>query len=295
MTLSKPGPQPLAAGGRTTRLSREILVLSAVVILGTIMTVLDLTIVTSRSPRWSGTCTSISVQWVPTGYLLAFARVIPLRGGRPGGSAPGGSGWPRWPCSWPGRWPPGVVDGRVDRFPGAAGARRRDDPAGRADDPGPGRGPAADGPGDERLGVPLLLGPVFGPVIGGAIVGAPAAVDLLRQPAGGRGRCWPLAAWRTSGRPGPAPRQGWTCPGWRCCPGASPSSSTGWPRRARTAASAAGHGSGRAGRSGADRAVHLARGAAGPAALIDLSLVRRRGSPPRPRSTCCCRWRCSAR
>src|SRR6266542_2007671 len=63
-------------------LSREILVLAAVVILGTSMTVLDLTIVNVAVPTLGGDLhTSIAtIQWVLTGYMLAFASVIPLSG-----------------------------------------------------------------------------------------------------------------------------------------------------------------------------------------------------------------------
>jgi EmrB/QacA subfamily drug resistance transporter len=63
-------------------LSREILVLAAVVILGTSMTVLDLTIVNVAIPTLGGDLhTSIAtIQWVLTGYMLAFASVIPLTG-----------------------------------------------------------------------------------------------------------------------------------------------------------------------------------------------------------------------
>jgi EmrB/QacA subfamily drug resistance transporter len=63
-------------------LSREILVLALVVILGTSMTVLDLTIVNVAVPtlgRQLGTSIS-TIQWVMTGYMLAFASVIPLSG-----------------------------------------------------------------------------------------------------------------------------------------------------------------------------------------------------------------------
>src|SRR5438552_7557443 len=64
------------------RLSREILVLAGVVILGTSMTVLDLTIVNVAIPTLgSDLHTSIStIQWLLTGYMLAFASVIPLTG-----------------------------------------------------------------------------------------------------------------------------------------------------------------------------------------------------------------------
>jgi EmrB/QacA subfamily drug resistance transporter len=63
-------------------LSREILVLAAVVVLGTSMTVLDLTIVNVAIPTLGGDLhTSIAtIQWVLTGYMLAFASVIPLSG-----------------------------------------------------------------------------------------------------------------------------------------------------------------------------------------------------------------------
>src|SRR5262245_7116779 len=64
------------------RLSREILILATVVILGTSMTVVDLTIVNVAIPtlgRDLGTSIS-TIQWVLTGYMLAFASVIPLSG-----------------------------------------------------------------------------------------------------------------------------------------------------------------------------------------------------------------------
>src|SRR5438445_10396115 len=66
----------------TERLDREILVLGAVVVIGTIMAILDATIVNVAIPTLGGDFhTSIStIQWVMTGYLLAFASVIPLTG-----------------------------------------------------------------------------------------------------------------------------------------------------------------------------------------------------------------------
>ena len=70
------------AAGRGEGLSREILVLAGVVILGTIMTVLDLIIVSVAIPTLARDLgASIpSIQWVITGYMLAFATVIPLTG-----------------------------------------------------------------------------------------------------------------------------------------------------------------------------------------------------------------------
>src|SRR5207237_9995735 len=63
-------------------LDREILLLGSVVVLGTFMTVLDLTVVNVAVPTLGRDfSTSIStIQWVLTGYMLAFASVIPLTG-----------------------------------------------------------------------------------------------------------------------------------------------------------------------------------------------------------------------
>jgi EmrB/QacA subfamily drug resistance transporter len=67
---------------RVPVLTREILTLAAVVVLGAIMTVLDATIVNVALPTLGRDFhTSIAtIQWVPTVYLLAFASVIPLTG-----------------------------------------------------------------------------------------------------------------------------------------------------------------------------------------------------------------------
>ena len=66
----------------TGKLDREILVLGAVVVLGTIMSILDVTIVNVAVPtlgREFGASIA-TIQWVMTGYMLAFASVIPLTG-----------------------------------------------------------------------------------------------------------------------------------------------------------------------------------------------------------------------
>ena len=71
-------PQSVAA----PVLTREILALAAVVVLGAIMTVLDATIVNVALPtlgREFGAPIA-TIQWVTTAYLLAFASVIPLTG-----------------------------------------------------------------------------------------------------------------------------------------------------------------------------------------------------------------------
>ena len=71
-------PHPRSASG----LDREVVVLGAVVVLGTIMTVLDLTVVNVAIPTLGRDLeASIStIQWVMTGYMLAFASVIPVTG-----------------------------------------------------------------------------------------------------------------------------------------------------------------------------------------------------------------------
>ena len=63
-------------------LDRELVQLGAVVVLGSIMAILDATIVNVAIPTLGHDFhTSIStIQWVMTGYLLAFAFVIPLTG-----------------------------------------------------------------------------------------------------------------------------------------------------------------------------------------------------------------------
>jgi EmrB/QacA subfamily drug resistance transporter len=157
-----------------THLNREILLLGAVVVLGAIMPILDATIVNVAIPTLGRDFhTSIStIQWVMTGYLLAFASVIPLAGwtserfgAKPvfiaslllfmAGSALAGSAWSI----------ESLIAFRVVQGFGAGLIM----PVGqtilaRA------AGPQRIGRVMSVVGVPMLLGPIFGPVIGGAIV-----------------------------------------------------------------------------------------------------------------------------
>jgi EmrB/QacA subfamily drug resistance transporter len=157
-------------------LDRDIFVLGAVVVLGTVMTVLDLTVVNVALPtigRTFGASIS-SIQWVATAYMLAFASVIPLTGWaseRFGarrvwfaslllfliGSALAGAAWSL----------DSLVAFRVVQGLGAGMIL----PVGQT--------MLAQAAGPERMGrvmsmigVPMLLAPVFGPVLGGAIVDA---------------------------------------------------------------------------------------------------------------------------
>ena len=68
--------------GSGERLGREMLVLGGVFVLGAIMTVLDLTVVNVAIPTLGRAFhASIgTIQCVVTGYMLAFASVIPLTG-----------------------------------------------------------------------------------------------------------------------------------------------------------------------------------------------------------------------
>jgi EmrB/QacA subfamily drug resistance transporter len=155
-------------------LDRQIIVLGAVVVLGTIMTVLDLTIVNVAIPTLgrSFDASIASIQWVVTGYILAFASVIPLTGWaseRFGakrvwlaslllfllGSVLAGAAWSLQ----------ALIAFRVLQGLGAGMIL----PVGQTI-LAQAAGPARMGRVMSVIGVPMLLAPVFGPVLGGAIV-----------------------------------------------------------------------------------------------------------------------------
>ena len=159
---------------RSAELDREILVLGGVVILGTIMSILDVTIVNVAVPTLGADFdTSIStIQWVMTGYMLAFASVIPLTGWateRFGakrvwllslllfmlGSALSAAAWSIG----------SLIAFRV--LQGLGGGMIL--PVGQTI-LAQAAGPQRMGRVMSVIGVPMLLGPILGPVIGGAIV-----------------------------------------------------------------------------------------------------------------------------
>jgi EmrB/QacA subfamily drug resistance transporter len=74
------GPPPPVSG--SAPLDRAMLAISAVVVLGTIMSILDTTIVNIAINHLSVDFKAPlpTIQWVSTGYLLALATVIPLTG-----------------------------------------------------------------------------------------------------------------------------------------------------------------------------------------------------------------------
>jgi EmrB/QacA subfamily drug resistance transporter len=155
-------------------LDREILLLGSVVLAGMIMAILDATIVNVAIPTLGGEFhTSIStIQWVLTGYLLALASVIPLTGwacDRFGakrvwiasllvfmaGSALAGAAWSI----------DSLIAFRVLQGFGAGLIM----PVGQTI-LAQAAGPQRIGRVMSVVGIPMLLAPIFGPVIGGAIV-----------------------------------------------------------------------------------------------------------------------------
>jgi EmrB/QacA subfamily drug resistance transporter len=163
--------EAVTAGGL---LSREIMAPAVVVVLGAIMTILDATIVNVALPTLGRDLhASIStIQWVPTVYLLTFASVIPLSGwaaGRFGtktvwlaslavfmaGSLLAGLSWSIG----------ALIAFRV--LQGLGGGMIM--PLGQA--------MLAQVAGPDRMGrvmsiigVPMLLVPIFGPLIGGSLI-----------------------------------------------------------------------------------------------------------------------------
>src|SRR5947207_9924128 len=185
--------------GRNEGLSREILVLAGVVILGTIMTVLDLTVVNVAIPTLARDLgASIpAIQWVMTGYTLAFATVIPLTGWAAerfgarrawifalllflAGSVLAGAAWSIG----------SLIAFRVLQGLGAGMIL----PIGQTI-LAQAAGPQRMGRVMSVIGVPMLLAPVFGPVIGGAIIGAASWrwIFFINLPIGAAAV---LAAWR---------------------------------------------------------------------------------------------------
>ena len=150
--------------------------LAGVVILGTIMTVLDLTVVNVAIPTLTSDLgASIpAIGWVMTGYMLAFATVIPLTGWaaeRFGarrawifalllflvGSVLAGAAWSLG----------SLIAFRVLQGLGAGMIL----PIGQTI-LAQAAGPQRMGRVMSVIGVPMLLAPVFGPLLGGAIIGA---------------------------------------------------------------------------------------------------------------------------
>jgi len=155
-------------------LDRDVLLISAVVVIGAIMSILDTTIVNVALETLSRDLhVGIDdVQWVATGYLLALAVVIPLTG---------------WMCERFGArrvWLTSVMlfvggsvlCGMAWNLPSLVGFRVLQGLGGGMVMPvgmivlTQSAGPQRVGRVMSIVGVPMLLGPVIGPVIGGLIV-----------------------------------------------------------------------------------------------------------------------------
>jgi len=159
---------------RERTLTPEILAPAAVVVLGTIMTILDATIVNvALATLGRDFKTSIStIQWVSTIYLLAFASVIPLTGW-----ASERFGAKRvWLASLTTFMLGSLLSGVAWSIGSLIAFRALQGLGGGMILP-LGQTILARAAGPQRLGrvmsiigVPMLLAPIFGPVIGGAIV-----------------------------------------------------------------------------------------------------------------------------
>lgn len=173
MTASQPAvqQQPPAAA---TALDRAVIITGLVVICGQIMAILDTTIVNVALDTLSRDLNASlsTTQWVITGYLLALGMIIPLSGwasGRFGtkkvwitalvlftcGSALSGLAWSIGSL---------IAFRIVQGFGGGMMMPLAQTIMTRA------AGPERLGRVMAILGVPMLLGPVFGPVLGGLLV-----------------------------------------------------------------------------------------------------------------------------
>jgi EmrB/QacA subfamily drug resistance transporter len=158
----------------TKAISRDLLVLGGVIVLGAIMSILDATIVNVAVPtlaRRFGASVA-AIQWVVTAYLLAFAAVIPL------------SGWltrrfgakPVWIAALI-LFMTGSILAGLSWSLGSLVVFRVVQGVGGGLIMPVGQSILARAAGPERMGrvmsvvgIPMLLAPVFGPVLGGVLV-----------------------------------------------------------------------------------------------------------------------------
>jgi len=77
-----PAAPPSAPGGTSDKLDKGVLIIAGVVVLGAIMSILDITVVSVALETFQKEfdATTAEVAWTMTGYTLALATVIPLTG-----------------------------------------------------------------------------------------------------------------------------------------------------------------------------------------------------------------------
>jgi EmrB/QacA subfamily drug resistance transporter len=174
MTDSVPSPTQDAAASADAGLDRDLLLVASVVVVGAVMSILDTTVVNVAINTLARDfhTTLATIQWVATGYTLALATVIPLTGWAAdrfgtkrlyitsitlflAGSVLSGLAWSA----------ESLIGFRV--LQGLGGGMLM--PAGmtiltRA------AGPQRVGRVMAIIGVPMMLGPIFGPILGGWLV-----------------------------------------------------------------------------------------------------------------------------
>ena len=161
------------------KIDAAVLKVAGVVVLGAIMSILDITVVNVALPTFQTVFASgdeplaySTVAWTVTAYTLALATVIPLTGW-----AADRFGTKRLYMTAIALFTLGSVlcatawdIDIADRVPGPAGPRRRHADAARHDDHDQGRRPDRMGRLMAILGIPMLLGPIVGPILGGWLI-----------------------------------------------------------------------------------------------------------------------------
>jgi MFS family permease len=81
-TQTSAAPPPAPPAGPSDKLDKRVLLVAGVVVLGAIMSILDITVVSVAQPTFQQVFDSSPAQvaWTMTGYTLALASVIPLTG-----------------------------------------------------------------------------------------------------------------------------------------------------------------------------------------------------------------------
>ena len=81
-TQTPPSPSSVPPGAASDRLDKDVLLVAGVVVLGAIMSILDITVVSVAQPTFQQVFDASPAQtaWTMTGYTLALASVIPLTG-----------------------------------------------------------------------------------------------------------------------------------------------------------------------------------------------------------------------